>query len=327
VTTAIPQDTFEMQRPRLLAVAYRILGSRTEAEDAVQETWLRWAAADPDDVRRPEAWLTTVCARICLDHLRSARVRREAYVGSWLPEPLVERLPDHSADPARDAVEHEQVSLALLVVMERMAPPQRVAFVLHDVFAVPFNDIATILRTSPEAARQMASRARRAVREDRAASGTADLAEQRRVVTAFFDAAQAGDLAGLIAVLDPEAVLVGDGGGIAPTARRAAVGAVQVARFMRGLFRRTRLDAEARLTPVLVNGDLGMMVDVRALPGRTLPVPRNHPVPLGETLRYVVAFAVSDGRIQAIYNQGNPAKLTGLPGLLVDQSTWSSQGR
>src|SRR6266511_4205825 len=196
-------DEFSAHRDHLMAVAYRMLGSRSDAEDAVQEAWLRFAAARTEEIADLRAWLTTVTARICLDLLRSARVRREAYVGPWLPERVV-RL--------------DEVSLALLVVLERLTPEQRVAFILHDVFAVPFDEIASVLGGTPEAARQLASRARRAVAEGRPRH-RADLNEQRRVLSAFLNAAERGDVDALLAVLAPDVVAIGDGGGVAPAGK------------------------------------------------------------------------------------------------------------
>src|SRR5688572_14272552 len=186
----MPSDPFEAERPHLLAVAYRMLGSRAEDEDAVQEAWLRYhharAGGEIHDLR---GWLTTVTGRLCLDVLKSARVRREAYPGQWLPEPVVTRLDD----PAERVTLSNEVGLALLVVMEKLTPEQRVALVLHDAFAVPFEEIATVLNTSVITARQHASRGRRAVTADQARH-TADLAEQRRVLDAFLAAASSGDL-------------------------------------------------------------------------------------------------------------------------------------
>ena len=180
-------------------------------------------------------WLTTVTGRICLDVLRSARVRREAYVGPWLPEPFVERLPA-SDDPAEWVVQADRVSFALLLVLETLTPEQRVAFVLHDVFAVPFEEVAGLLDTTTQNARQLASRARRSV-----AAGerrhTADLALQRKVQSAFLAAASGGDLEELLKLLAPDVVALGDGGGIGPAARQPVTGPVQVARFILGLFR------------------------------------------------------------------------------------------
>lgn len=296
-----PAEQFEPHRDHLLAVAYRMLGSRADAEDAVQETWLRWHAADQPEIEDPRAWLTTVTARICLDQLRSARVRREAYVGQWLPEPLVERLP--AADrvgPAERAAQTDRVGYALQVVLERLGPEQRVAFVLHDVFAVPFGEIASVLGTTPGAARQLASRARRAVRAGDAPKHTADPAEQRRVVAAFLAAATTGDLDGLLAVLAPDAVTVGDGGGVVPAAPQPIAGAVPVARFVAGLFRRYQREATSAYYELIrIDGDLGVLADLALADGTRL--------------RGTLAFAIAGDRITAVYSQANPAKLGQLP--------------
>ena len=319
----VADEEFEAHRGHLFGVAYRMLGSRAEAEDAVQETWLRYAAADPhpDDLR---AWLTTVTGRICLDVLRSARVRREAYVGPWLPEPIVARLPEGAAvagaaggtgrpggsgDPAEQVAEREQVSLALMVVLERLTPEQRIAFVLHDVFGVPFEDIASTMDISPAAARQLASRARRAVAAPDVPRHTADLAEQRRVLAAFVAAASRGDLVALTKVLAPDVVLTGDGAGLAPAIRHPIVGAEQVARFMLGLFRQIPRQEAVYAEPVLVNGDLGLMVD---------------PVERGGQHGFLIlmAFAVDEGRITAFFNQLNPDKLDAAPRPDPATATW-----
>jgi RNA polymerase sigma-70 factor (ECF subfamily) len=288
---------FSAHRDHLMAVAYRMLGSRAEAEDAVQEAWLRYASADADAIEDLRGWLTTVTARICLDVLRSARVRREAYVGPWLPEPVVTRLPGVGLDPADEVAQAEEISYALLVVLERLSPEQRVAFVLHDVFAVPFDEIATALSTNPAAARQLASRARKAVADGGVRERPAR-AEQRRVLEAFLAAARQGDLDGLVAVLAPDVVAAGDGGGLAPAARVPVAGAVRVARFLAGLFRQADR-IEVVVEPVLVNDDLGLLAEGT--------------FPDGTRYRVVMAFAVADGRIQKVYNQLNPAKLDGVP--------------
>jgi RNA polymerase sigma-70 factor (ECF subfamily) len=288
---------FSAHRDHLMAVAYRMLGSRAEAEDAVQETWLRYASADADAIDDLRGWLTTVTARICLDVLRSARVRREAYVGPWLPEPMVTRLPGAGLDPADEVAQAEQISYALLVVLERLSPEQRVAFVLHDVFAVPFDEIATVLGTSPAAARQLASRARKAV-ADGGVRERPDRGEQRRVLEAFLAAARKGDLDQLVAVLAPDVVATGDGGGLAPAARTPVAGALRVARFLLGLFRQADR-FEIVVEPVLVNDDLGLLAEGTA--------------PDGTRQRVVMSFVVADGRIQNVYNQLNPAKLDGVP--------------
>lgn len=306
-------EIFEAERARLTAAAYRMLGSWAESEDAVQEAWLRFSQVDLDEIREPRAWLTTVVGRICLDVLRSARVRREAYVGSWLPEPIVASLPARDADgsdPAEVAQLREDVGMALLVVLERLTPEQRVAFVLHDVFAVPFNDVAETLGTTAEAARQLASRARQAVNGGTARRRTADRAEQRRIVTAFLTAARTGDMEALLAVLAPDAVIVGDGGGVVPTGRSPLEGALAAARFLLGLFRRARGETSLELVPALVNGDVGVVGEatVRSDRSTALGAP-------GQVIRFVMAFEIVDGLIVGIYDQLNPAKLTAVPRL------------
>jgi RNA polymerase sigma-70 factor (ECF subfamily) len=304
---------FEAERSHLTAVAYRMLGSRAEAEDAVQETWLRYADALADPAARAQVrdlrgWLTTTVGRICLDVLRSARVRREAYPGQWLPEPLVNRLPDGGPDPSEVATRSDEVSMALLVVLERLTPEQRVAFVLHDVFAVPFDEIATALGTTVEAARQLASRARRAV-ADGPPRHTADLPEQRRLAAAFFTAVESGDIDELLAVLAPDAMMIGDAGGVFPAAGRPLAGATEVARFVLGLFNRTGKDMRSiRAAPVEVNGGFGIQVDGEYKDGRPM--------------RIVIAFAVADGRITGVFNQLNPDKVASVPPLPPGASVW-----
>jgi RNA polymerase sigma-70 factor (ECF subfamily) len=279
---------FERERPHLISVAYRMLGSRAEAEDVVQDAWLRYDRArrlgEINDVR---GWLTTVTGRLCLDVLKSARVQREAYPGQWLPEPVVTRLDD----PAERVTLRTEVGLALLVVLEKLTPEQRVALVLHDAFGVPFEEIADVLGSTVAAARQHASRGRRAV----AAEGprhTADRAEQRRVLDAFLAAATSGDLRALAAVLAPDVVAVGDGGGVVPAGARAVVGADKVARLYAGLLRKYESVAAE---PVLVNGDLGLLIRGTYRGGRPL--------------LSVLTLAVAEGRVTAILNQLNPAKL------------------
>ncbi|RKN39086.1 RNA polymerase sigma factor SigJ [Micromonospora endolithica] len=307
---------FEAERQRLTAVAYRMLGSRSEAEDAVQETWLRYASALADPatragIRQLPAWLTTTCSRICLDVLRSARVRREAYPGQWLPEPFVTPLDPadgFAPDPAERAVRADQVGTALLVVLERLSPEQRVAFVLHDVFAVPFGRIAEVLGTTDVAARQLASRARRAVDAPQAPRHTAGPAEQRRVVQAFVAATQSGELDDLLKLLAPDVVLVGDGGGHFPAGRHPIVGADKVGRFTLGLFGQAgRYGPGLRGRPVLVDGVLGLLLETEFRDGRPL--------------RLVSALAVHDGRVTGIFNQLNPDKVRDVPPL-GPSDTW-----
>ncbi|MGC4894928.1 RNA polymerase sigma factor SigJ [Micromonospora sp. DT31] len=303
---------FEAERRHLLAVARRMLGSRSEAEDAVQETWLRCSTAlgDPDrraGIRDLRGWLTTTCSRICLDVLRSARVRREAYPGQWLPEPVVADLPSadgFAPDPAERAVRADQVGTALLVVLERLTPEQRVAFVLHDVFAVPFPVVADVLAVTPDAARQLASRARRAVHGPDAPRHSADLAEQRRVLTAFVAAVESGELEQLVQVLAPGVVAIGDAGGHFPAGRHPVVGAEAAGRLLLGLFGQAARRGGLRSRPVLVDGTLGWQAD---LPFRD-----------GRTIHMVTSFAVHDGRITGVFNQLNPEKVGDLPPLDAD---------
>jgi RNA polymerase sigma-70 factor (ECF subfamily) len=197
-------NRFDEQRPRLRALAYRILGSLTEADDAVQEAWLRLSQGDPDQVESLAGWLTTVTARICLNMLRARRNHPEEPLDAYLPEPIVSTGP--GADPEHDALLADQVGIALQVVLEALPPAERLAFVLHDMFGVPFGEIAAMVQRSPAATRQLASRARRRVRSA-APAPDPDLGRQRRVVDAFFAASQSGDFDALVAVLDPDVVL------------------------------------------------------------------------------------------------------------------------
>src|SRR5436190_7735561 len=243
---------FERQRPRLRAVAYRMLGSLSEADDAVQESWLRLNRSDPDEVTNLSGWLTTVVARVSLDMLRARRSRREEYVGSWLPEPIVSL--DEEADPEKQALLADSVGLALLVVLEALSPSERLAFVLHDMFGLPFEEIAPIVERSPAAARQLASRARRRV-QGTPPPTDADLSEQRELVDAFLAAARVGDFEGLVAVLDPDVVFNLDTGGAPPRARAPVVGADAVAHQVVTSGYRRLADA-AR--PAIGNGAAGL---------------------------------------------------------------------
>jgi RNA polymerase sigma-70 factor (ECF subfamily) len=251
---------FERHRARLQAVAYRMLGSVGDAEDAVQESWLRLSRSDPEAIANLPGWLTTVVARISLDMLRSRRARHEDYVGSWLPEPVVS-VEDGGADPEYEALLADSVGLALLAVLDSLAPAERLAFVLHDMFAVPFGEIAPIVGTTPTAARQLASRARRRVR-GAAPVEDANLAQQRELVDAFLAASRDGDFEALMSVLDPDVVFRIDTGGGGPQAREPAVGAEAVARqvFARG-------QPFARFArPAIVNGSAGLVVAPGARP-------------------------------------------------------------
>ena len=242
---------FEEERPRLRRVAYRMLGSLDESEDAIQEAWLRLSRTDGKEIENLGGWLTTVVGRVCLDMLRARRARREDSADGWLPEPIVSL--DEQTDPAQEALLADSVGLALLVVLETLSPAERLAFVLHDMFAVPFNEIASILDRSPDAVRQLASRGRRRVRGARP-EPDADLAEQRRVAEAFLAAARAGDFEGLLAVLDPDVVSRADRA-IPKGAPLEVRGAREVA--SRALtFRQLAPFAQ----PALVNGAAGYVV-------------------------------------------------------------------
>ena len=275
---------FEHQRPHLRGVAYRMLGSMSEADDAVQEAWVRLDRRDPGGTDDLRGWLTVVVGRICLDMLRSRKSRREDYAGSWLPEPIVTAAPDGS--PEHDAVMADSVGLALLVVLETLTPAERLAFVLHDVFGVSFDEIAEVVGKTPAAARQLASRARRRVREG-APSPDADLAVQRRVVDAFLAAARAGDFEALLRVLDPDVVFRMDGGGAGLLARPPIVGAGDVAREILS----TGAPFAPLAEPAIVNGAAGAIVRAAGRP------------------RYVVGFTVANRRIVAINLIGDPAKV------------------
>src|SRR3954447_23192134 len=263
-----------------------MLGSVSEAEDAVQEAWVRLDRGDPGGTDDLRGWLTVVVGRIALDMLRARRSRREDYAGSWLPEPIVTTDLDQS--PERDAVLADSVGLALLVVLETLTPAERLAFVLHDVFAVPFDEVAEVVGRTPAATRQLASGARRRVQE-RAPDPNADLAVQRTVVDAFLAAARSGDFDALVQVLDPNVTFRIDAGGVGPMARPPLAGAGAVAREI--LARGRPFAAYAR--PAIVNGAAGVVVRV---PGRP-PI--------------IGGLTVVDGRIAAIDLIADPAKLGG----------------
>jgi RNA polymerase sigma factor (sigma-70 family) len=253
--TMVQQDwlaeRFEEHRSRLRAVAYRLLGSLSEADDAVQDTWIRLSRTNADEVENLGGWLTTVTARVCLNMLRSRQTRREEPFGPHVPEPIID--PVAGVDPEHEALLADSVGLALLVVLETLSPAERLAFVLHDMFAVPFDQIAPIVDRTPEAARQLASRARRRV-QGSTPVGDADPDQQRRVVEAFLAAAREGNFDALVALLDPDIVLRADSGPGLPQATIEVRGAVEVA---------SRALTYARLQllnrPVLVNGMYGMM--------------------------------------------------------------------
>ncbi len=235
------------ERRHLLSLAFRMLGTVAEAEDAVQETYIRWYRMDQaerDRIEVPRAWLTRVASRICLDMLGTARARRERYVGPWLPEPVpVSAFTEAPMDPLDQVTLDDSVSTALLVVLESMTPAERVAFVLHDVFAVPFAEIADIVGRTPAACRKLATSAR--ARVSKAPARSVPRAEHDRVVRAFAAASRSGDLRRLTEILDPEVVLDSDGGGAVSAARNPVRGADHVARFILGLLRKQMMSGEA----------------------------------------------------------------------------------
>jgi RNA polymerase sigma factor (sigma-70 family) len=270
---------FEDHRGRLRAVAYRMLGSASEADDAVQEAWLRLSRSDADAVENLGSWLTTVVARVCLNMLEARRSRREEPVGGDLPDPVAHRGDDH--DPEQQALAAEGVGLALLVVLDTLTPAERLAFVLHDLFAVPFEEIAPIVDRSPAAARQLASRARRRVQG--APPPDADLARQRAVVDAFLAASRQGDFEALLALLDPDVVLRADPAAVRTGAAAEVRGAAAVAGTFSGRAQTAR--------PALVDGAPGA---VWAPGGRP---------------RVAFGFTVADGRILAIDLLADPERL------------------
>jgi RNA polymerase sigma-70 factor (ECF subfamily) len=293
---------FASYRSHLIAVAYRLTSTLTDAEDAVQESWLRLSGlteAKRAGILDRKAWLTTVVGRICLDRLRSATARREQYVGEWLPEPIVTPLGAPAGpDPLEAAILDDGVRMAAMVVLDKLTPEQRVAFVLHDAFSVPFGEIATILGCTPDSARQHGSRGRRAL-ADADPAPRSPLAEQQAVLERFVAAMLAGDVRAVAEVLHPDVIMIGDSNGKARTTRRIMVGADKVGRFvlaLPGMYAPGILDSGR---PVLVNGDLGLYVP---------PSPAS-------TGRFAMdahlqTMAIREGKIVAIYDVANPDKLT-----------------
>jgi RNA polymerase sigma-70 factor (ECF subfamily) len=277
-------EEFERHRAHLRAVAQRMLGSGAEAEDAVQEAWLRLNRSDVAGVENMRGWLTTVVSRICLDMLRARQARREELIDGWLPEPVVTVETD--ADPEREALLADSVGLALLVVLETLSPPERLALVLHDMFGVPFEDIAPIIERSVPASRQLASRARRRVRGAHEPQ-PADLTAQRQVVEAFLAASRNGDFEALLEVLDPNVVFRGDRGATELPVPHEVIGAREVANLV--LARGTPRAHLGR--PAIVNGRPGAVVKFRS------------------QVLAVVAMTIADGRITEMDLVVDPVKL------------------
>jgi RNA polymerase sigma-70 factor (ECF subfamily) len=273
----------QAHRARLLGLAYRMLGSREDAEDVLQDAWIRYASAT--DVRNAEAFLVTAVTRLCLDRLKSARARREIYVGPWLPEPVLdtESLSPHAATELAD-----DLSFALLLTLERLSPAERAAFLLHDVFDVPFAEVATAIDRSEDACRQLATRARRTVRGARPGKPAAE-GQHERLLASFMAAVADGDTAALTNLLAADTVALSDGGGVKAAALNPIRGADRVARFFVGLARKQQ--GSLALVPARINGGLGLLVYVDGNLDQTLTI------------------EVADDRILAIYLVRNPEKL------------------
>ncbi|MFD9243577.1 RNA polymerase sigma factor SigJ [Streptomyces sp. NPDC059556] len=286
-------DRFEAARPRLEAIAYRLLGSSSEAEDAVQETYLRWQAADAGRIEVPEAWLTKVLTNLCLNQLTSARARRETYVGRWLPEPLL--TGDPMLGPADTAEQRESVSYAVLVLLERLAPNERAVYVLREAFAYPHREIAEILDITETSSQQIYHRAKKHVADGRARTEI-DEAAARRIVEEFLAAATSGRTEPLIRLLTEDAFSVGDGGGKVPARAKAFEGALAVATFMRGLFKpskakRNLVGGTAEIYAATANGGPAI---VAVVDGRVIGI---------------TCLEVGPEGIVALRNQVNPDKL------------------
>ena len=269
---------FSARRPRLQRIAYRMLGSVAEAEDVVQDAWLRWHGADRSAVREPEAFLVRTVTRLCLDVLKSARVKREQYIGPWLPEPYV------------DAADDDDITLPLMLAMERLSPLERAAFLLHDVFDMEFDEVAEAIGREPAACRQLASRARAHVAQARPRFPVQQ-DRQKEIATAFFAASRSGDLAQLRQLLSNDVVFYGDGGGKRPAMVNAIVGQDKVLRMLQAFTRKGGWDAADLLRTATIDG----------LPGRITVE--------GDGMLQTTALAIDDGRITAIYVMRNPDKL------------------
>jgi RNA polymerase sigma-70 factor (ECF subfamily) len=280
------EDAFAACRPRLLGIAYGLLGELTEAEDVVQDAWLRWDGADRDAVRNAESFLVTVTTRLALDRLRSARARREVYVGPWLPEPLVTDL----ETPETKLIEAEQLSLALLGALERLNPVERAVLVLRDVFDFEYAEIADVLEKTPANVRQIAKRAR-----DRAGDQSRQRAvgeeERQRLANAFLTATVAGDIDQIRDLLAADAIMYTDGGGVVTAARKPIYGAAKIARFLVRVQGKAAFPDDPVFTPVLVNGDPGVRMDSAS-----------------EGFLSIVAIEVAEGAVQAIRFFNNPER-------------------
>ncbi len=282
-------EQFEAQRGHLRAVAYRMLGSLADADDAVQDTWLRLSRADTDDVENLGGWLTTVIARVCLNMLRARTSRHEESLDTRVPDPVIRRV--EMVDPESEAVLADSVSLALLVVLDTLTPAERLVFVLHDLFGLPFEEIAPMVSRTPAAARQLASRARRRVKDAPVPKADDDRRRQQKVVDAFFAAARDGDFDALIAVLHPDVTLRIDGGTASPASSMVVRGADDVARQSSAGLTSSLARPDTELIPVVVNGGPGVIVTMK---GRAVTV---------------MGFAFASGKIVEIDSIFDPARI------------------
>ena len=282
-------EIFERHRARAFSVAYRIVGSVSDAEDVVQEAWLRWQGIDPATIRNPEAWLVTTTARLGIDVLRAARTRRATYVGPWLPEPMVEAAAEAEPTAEDRLALADDVSMALLHVLERLAPEERAAFLLHDAFDYDYGELAALLGKSEAACRQTVSRARRRI-HDGHARFDASAGEHARLAAAFGSAIASANPQALIDCMSEDVVFYSDGGGKAIAALNPLYGPDHVARFLFGVLKKTQGTIETQ--PVSVNGRPGFLLTS------------------DEKLEAVLTFGIADGRIAAIYAMRNPDKLT-----------------
>ena len=290
---------FDEYRGLLVSVAYRLLGSVTDAEDAVQEAWLRWSNVDHSEVNDPRAFLVRVTTRLAIDRLRRAKVRRETYIGPWLPEPVLT-----GQDPSEDAAMAESVSMAMLVVLETLSPLERAVFVLREAFGMPYSEIADILGRKEEAVRQLAHRARAHVHERRSRFD-ADAGEQRRVTERFLEATSTGDLEGLMAVLSPGVELVADSGGRALAPRRPVRGAEKVARFLGAIV--TEEQTARFLESVGSETSDGTRIHLAQINGTPGIVITAGGVPIS-----ALVLDVSEGLVMTIRLVANPEKLAGV---------------
>ncbi|MCR6737115.1 MAG: sigma-70 family RNA polymerase sigma factor [Afipia sp.] len=281
----LPDDstqTFETHRPRLVRLAYRMLGSVAEAEDVVQDAWLRWQQVDPAEVESPSAFLSRIVTRLCLDVMKSARSRRETYVGSWLPEPMIEEPDD---------VDQDDLTLTLMLALERLSPLERAAFLLHDVFGVPLDEVAVTVERDPAAVRQLAARARKHVQDSRPRY-TVARDEGSRIAEAFFIASRSGDTNALRAILAQNVVIRSDGGGKVIAFRNPIIGLERALRLYQGLTRKLRMRPAADLfQPMRIDGLPGYVSYER------------------DNVFQTTAFAIEDGKITEIYITRNPDKL------------------